>query len=72
MADPHHVDADPDQFFHLDSVPDPTFHCDESGSDFSLMRIWILDLAPHQDDAYLRLLICRPFMAPFGASTSLL
>ncbi len=30
VADPHHVDADPDPAFHLDAKPDPdnTFHSD--------------------------------------------
>ncbi len=34
------------------------------------MRIRIPDLVPRQGDANLRPLICRPSMAPFGASTS--
>ncbi len=36
MADPHHVDADPDQLFHLFADPDPTFLFDGYGSDFTL------------------------------------
>ncbi len=26
VADPQHVDADPDPSFHYDADPDPTFH----------------------------------------------
>ncbi len=29
VADPHHVDADPDPTYHFDTNPDPTFHFDE-------------------------------------------
>jgi hypothetical protein len=25
LADPHHIDADPDPAFHFDADPDPTF-----------------------------------------------
>ncbi len=28
VADPHHVDADPDPAFHFDTDPDPTCHSD--------------------------------------------
>ena len=28
VADPHHVDADPDPDFHFDADPDPAFHFD--------------------------------------------
>ncbi len=28
VADPHHVDADPDPAFYLITDPDPTFHSD--------------------------------------------
>ncbi len=26
VADPHHIDADPDPAFHFDADPDPAFH----------------------------------------------
>jgi hypothetical protein len=34
VADPHHLDADPDPAFHFDtdSDPDPTFHSDADGT----------------------------------------
>ncbi len=28
VADPHHLDLDPDPAFHFDADPDPTFHSD--------------------------------------------
>ncbi len=28
VADPHHLDADPDPAFHFDGDPDPAFHFD--------------------------------------------
>ncbi len=54
VADPHHVDADPesDPAFHFDADPDPTFHSD-AGLDpdptLNLMRIRILPLTFFQN-----------------------
>jgi hypothetical protein len=37
VADPHHIDADPDPTYHFDAHPDPTHHFDadpDPDSDF--------------------------------------
>jgi hypothetical protein len=54
VADPHHITADPDSASHFNADPDPAFHFRPDP-----------DHAPHQSDANLQLLVCKPFVAPF-------
>jgi hypothetical protein len=43
VADPHHLDADPDPSFHFVAGPDTPFYFDaDPDPNFSLVRIWIL------------------------------
>jgi hypothetical protein len=54
VADPHHLDADPDPAFHFHADPDPDFHFYADP-----------DPAHHQMDENLRPLVYRPYRAPF-------
>ena len=39
VADPHHLDADPDPAFHLDADPDPTFQFDADPDPANILHI---------------------------------
>jgi hypothetical protein len=64
VADPHHLDADPDLAFHSHEDPDPTFHSDED-PDPIFHSEEDSDPVPYQSDANLRPLVYRSSSAPF-------
>jgi len=58
VADPHHLDKDPDPSFHIDVDADPKFHSDEDPNPYNFKAIRIdPDPVPQHRDANLRLLV---------------
>ncbi len=61
VTNSHQGDVDPDTTFHFGADPDLSFHFD---ADSERTFQFDMDPDPHQSDANLRPLICRPSMAP--------
>ncbi len=64
VADPRHLNANPDPAFHFNADPDPAFHFN-ADPDPSFHYNADPDPAPHQSDGNLRPLVFRPSRAPF-------
>ncbi len=62
VADPHHINADPNPAFHDKSDPDPAVHY-KSDPDPAVHFNADTDPVPHQSDGNLRPLVYKPSRA---------